>query len=215
MIRQSALEQRYDKLGTKVIDALQKHHFDAHYCETKEDALHLILELIPQNHIVSWGGSETLDEIGIKELIKENGYEVIDRDMAKSPEERTELMKKALLSDTFLMSCNAISEDGQLVNVDGNGNRVAAMIFGPKSVIVVAGMNKIAKNLEDAMQRARTIAAPANVQRFKDMKTPCYTTGSCTDCISADCICAYIVTTRISRPANKIKIVLIGENLGF
>lgn len=215
MIRQLPLEQRYDKLGTKMIESLKKRHFDAYYCKTKEDALQQILELIPQKHIVSWGGSETLKEMGVQELIKKKGYQVIDRDMAKSPEERTEIMRKALLCDTFLMSCNAISEDGQLFNIDGNGNRVAAMIFGPKSVIVVAGMNKIVKNIDDAEQRARTVAAPANIQHFQDMKTPCYTTGSCADCISPDCICAYMVTTRISRPANKIKVVLIGENLGL
>lgn len=215
MARQSPLEQRYDKLGMKVIESLKKRHFDAYYCKTKEDALQQILELIPQNHIVSWGGSQTLKEMCVQELIHNNGYQVIDRDTAKSPEERTELMRKSLLCDTFLMSCNAISEDGQLFNIDGTGNRVSAMIFGPKSVIIVAGMNKVVKTLNDAVQRARTIAAPANMQRFQDMKTPCYKTASCADCISPDCICAYMVTTRISRPAKKIKVILVGENLGL
>lgn len=215
MTRQAFLQKRYEKLSTKVVESLKKHHFDAYYFKTKDEALKKILELIPQNHVVSWGGSETLNEIGIKELIKEKGYEFIDRDAATNPEERTELMRKALLCDTFLTSSNAISEDGQLFNIDGNGNRVAAMIFGPKSVIVVAGMNKIVKNLDDAVQRARTIAAPQNIQRFQDMKTPCYITGGCGDCLSTDCICSYLVTTRISRPANKIKVVLIGDELGF
>ncbi|EHI99665.1 protein of unknown function DUF1121 [Clostridium sp. DL-VIII] len=215
MTRQSLLEKRYDKLSTKVVESLKRRHFDAYYFKTKDEALEQILELIPQGHVVSWGGSETLNEIGIKELVKENGYEVIDRDTAKSPEERTDLMRKALLCDTFLMSSNAISEDGQLFNIDGNGNRVAAMIFGPKSVIVVAGMNKIVKNLDDAVQRARTIAGPANIQHFQDAKTPCYATGSCGDCLSPDCICSYLVTTRASKPANKIKVILIGEELGF
>lgn len=215
MTRQSLLEKRYDKLSTKVVDSLKRRHFDAYYCKTKDEALEKILELIPQDNVVSWGGSETLNEIGVKELVKEKGYEVIDRDTAKNPEERTELMRKALLCDTFLMSSNAISEDGQLFNIDGNGNRVAAMIFGPKSVIVIAGMNKIVKNLDDAVQRARTIAGPANIQHFQDAKTPCYVTGSCGDCLSPDCICSYLVTTRASKPANKIKVVLIGEELGF
>lgn len=215
MTRESLLEKRYDKLSTKVVESLKKHYFDAYYCKSKDEALEQILELIPQDHIVSWGGSETLTELGIKDLVKEKGYEVIDRDTAKNPEERVELMRKALLCDTFLMSSNAISEDGQLFNIDGNGNRLAAMIFGPKSVIVVAGMNKIVKNLDGAVERARTIAAPANMQRFQDMKTPCYATGSCGDCLSTDCICSYLVTTRISRPANKIKVVLIGEDFGF
>ncbi len=215
MTRQSLLAKRYDKLSTKVLESLKKRHFDAYYCNTKDEALKQILDLIPQNHVVSWGGSETLNEIGVKELLKEKSYQVIDRDTAKSPEERTELMRKALLCDTFLMSSNAISEDGQLFNIDGNGNRVAAMIFGPKSVIVIAGMNKVVKTIDDAIQRARTIAAPANMQHFKDMKTPCYINGSCGDCLSLDCICSQLVTTRISRPANKIKVILIGEELGF
>ena len=215
MARQAFLQKRYDKLGAKVVESLKKHHFDAYYCKTKDEALQQILELIPENHVVSWGGSETLNDIGIKELVKEKGYEIIDRDSAANPEERTELMRKALLCDTFLTSSNAISEDGQLFNIDGNGNRVAAMIFGPKSVVVVAGMNKIVKNHADAVQRARTIAAPQNTLRFQDLKTPCYITGSCGDCLSTDCICAYLVTTRISRPANKIKVVLIGDELGF
>ena len=113
------------------------------------------------------------------------------------------------------MSSNAISEDGQLFNIDGNGNRVAAMIFGPKNVIVVAGMNKIVKNIDDAIQRTRTIASPAVVQRFQDVNTPCYINGSCIDCTSPESICAYMVTTRSSRPAKKIKVILVGENLGL
>lgn len=215
MTRQSPLEKRYDKLGPQLVKSLKKRHFDAYYCKNKEDALEQILELIPQNHVVSWGGSETLKEMGAQKLIKEKGYEVLDRDTAKSPEERIEIMRKALLCDTFLMSSNAISEDGQLFNIDGTGNRMAAMIFGPKSVIVVAGMNKVVKNHEDAVQRTRTIASPAVMQRFQDMKTPCYKLGSCEDCTSSDSICAYMVTTRISRPANKIKVILVGETLGL
>ena len=201
MIRQTPLEKRYDKLGPHIVTALKKRYFDAYYCKTRNEALQQILDLIPQNHVVSWGGSETL--------------KVIDRDLAKTPEERTEIMRQALLCDTFLMSSNAISEDGQLFNIDGNGNRVAAMIFGPKNVIVVAGMNKIVKNIDDAIQRTRTVASPAVVQRFQDVNTPCYINGSCIDCTSPESICAYMVTTRISRPAKKIKVILVGENLGL
>lgn len=215
MTRQSAIEQRNDKLGPKVVEALKNRHFEAYYCDTREAAIKQVLELIPEDHVVSWGGAETIDQLGIKALVKEKGNEVIDRDTAKSPEERNELMRKALLCDTFLMSANAISEDGQLVNMDGNGNRVAAMIYGPKSVIVVAGMNKVAKTLDDAIVRTRTIASPINTQRFSGLKTPCAVTGSCSDCTSPDCVCAYFVTTRVSRPAKKIKVVLVGEDLGF
>lgn len=215
MTRQTPLEKRYDKLGPHIVKALKKRYFDAYYCKTKNDALKQILDLIPQNHIVSWGGSETLKEMGVQTAVRDKGFKVIDRDLAKTPEERTEIMRQALLCDTFLMSSNAISEDGQLFNIDGNGNRLAAMIFGPKNVIVVAGMNKIVKNINDAVQRTRTIAAPAVVQRFQDVNTPCYINGSCIDCTSPESVCAYMVTTRISRPANKIKVILVGENLGL
>jgi L-lactate utilization protein LutB len=124
-------------------------------------------------------------------------------------------MRRALLCDTYLAGTNAISEDGQLVNIDGNGNRVAAMIYGPKQVIVAAGMNKVAKTLPDAVVRARNIAAPANVQRFPGLKTPCNETGSCADCLSPDTICSFLVTIRYCKPAGRIKVVLIGKDLGF
>ncbi|WP_434799353.1 lactate utilization protein [Terrisporobacter vanillatitrophus] len=215
MNRELPMQKKYDKLGPNVVKSLKERHFDAYYCTTSQEALEKLLELIPKEDVVSWGGSQTLSELNIQETLKDKGYEVIDRDLAKTPEERMDLMRKALLCDTFLMSSNAISEDGQLFNIDGNGNRVAAMCFGPKSVIVIAGMNKVVKSAEDAYTRARTIAAPANTQRFDGCKTPCYINGACSDCKSPDSICAYMVATRISRPANKIKVILVGENLGM
>jgi len=139
---------------------------------------------------------------------------VLDRDKASSPEERAEIMRRALACDTFLSGTNAISEDGQLVNIDGNGNRVAAMIYGPKQVIVVVGMNKVAKTYEDAVVRARTISAPLNAQRIPNLKTPCSENGSCANCQSADTICSFIVTTRFSK-AGRIKVILIGKDLGL
>ena len=125
------------------------------------------------------------------------------------------MLKKALTCGTFLMSSNAISADGQLVNIDGTGNRVAALCFGPEQVIVGAGMNKVAGDLEGAMRRAREVAAPVNAQRFAGLKTPCSVTGLCADCTGPDSICCQIVTTRICRPAGRIKVVLVGEELGF
>lgn len=215
MSRDLPMQKRYDKLGPNVVKSLKQRHFDAYYYTTPEETIEKILELIPKEDVVSWGGSQTLSELNIQETLREKGYEVIDRDLAKTPEERMDLMRKALLCDTYLTSSNAISEDGQLFNIDGNGNRVAAMCFGPKSVIVIAGMNKIVKSAEDAYTRARTIAAPANVQRFDGCKTPCYINGDCSDCKSPESICAYMVATRISRPANKIKVILVGEDLGM
>lgn len=211
--RSTPMEKYFDKLGAKVVENLKRRHFDAYYCQTADEAKALILSLIPEGDVVSWGGSETMSQLGILEQVKKT-HPVIDRASAASPEERVELMRKALLCDTFLMSSNAISEDGQLFNIDGNGNRVAALVYGPKSVIVAAGMNKIAKTADDAWSRARNIAAPVNAQRFQ-LDTPCSFTGSCADCLSTNSICASMLRTRVCRPTGRIKVVLVGETLGF
>ena len=155
-----------------------------------------------------------MEALGVIDRVKKGGWRVIDRSTAQSQEEKIEIMRRALLCDTYLTGANAISEDGEIVNVDGNGNRVAAMTFGPKSVIVACGMNKVVKTAEDAISRARNTAAPVNAQRF-DIRTPCKTTGSCADCKSTDSICSYIVRTRLCKPAGRIKVVLIGEAIGF
>ncbi len=207
-------KMQYDKAGPKVAEALNKRFFEAYYCSDRESGLQKVLELIPQNHVVSWGGTSTVDELGIKDALRQRGQAVIDRDTAKDAQERKEMLKKALTCGTFLMSSNAISSDGELVNIDGTGNRVAALCFGPDQVVVVAGMNKVAGDLDDAMGRARQVAAPINAQRFQ-LKTPCSVNGLCGNCKGADCICAQIVTTRVCKPAGRIKVVLIGEDLGF
>ena len=209
------VELRYDKLGPKVVKALQSRFFEAWYFSDSAEAVEKVFSLIPKTDTVSWGGSQTTADLNLTKLAAEKGYKVIDRDKAASPAERMEMMRQALLCDTFLTSTNALTEDGQMVNVDGNGNRVAAMTFGPKQVIVVAGMNKVVQTVMDAYTRARTIAAPANTQRFATLKTPCIETGACADCLSPDCICSYIVRTRICKPAGKIKVILIGKDLGF
>jgi hypothetical protein len=206
---------RNAKLGPKVVKALQNRFFDAWYFDEPPEAIDMALSLIPKEHVVSWGGSLTLAGLGIQERLATEGYRLLDRDKAPTPEERTEVMRQALLCDTFLSGTNAISEDGQLVNIDGNGNRVAAMIFGPRQVIVVAGMNKVVKTVDDAIVRARTIAAPLNAQRFPSLKTPCNETGSCANCASQNTICNYFVTTRLCKPAGRIKVILIGRDLGL
>ena len=208
-------EQRYSKLGPRIVEALKSRFFDAMFFDEPAEAVEKIISLIPKDHLVSWGGSMTLTALGIQERLAKEGFNLLDRDKAATPEERAEIMRRALICDTFLSGTNAISEDGQLVNIDGNGNRVAAMIYGPRQVIVVAGMNKVAKTLEDAVVRARTIAAPLNVQRFPNLKSPCNETGSCVDCLSGDTICSYFVTTRFCKPAGRIKVVLVGKDLGL
>lgn len=207
-------KMQYDKAGAKVAEALNKRHFEAYYCSDRAAALEKILELIPQDHVVSWGGAATVDELGVKEALRQRGQAVIDRDTAKDAQERQQMLKQALTCDTFLMGSNAISADGQLVNIDGTGNRVAALCFGPTQVVVVAGMNKVAGDLDGAMRRAREVSAPMNAQRFP-LKTPCVANGLCGDCKGPDSICAQIVTTRLCKPAGRIKVVLVGEDLGF
>lgn len=206
---------RQDKAAQQVVTALKKRHFQAYYCRTKEATLTQALELIPNHDLISWGGSTTLQEIGLLDHLRNGGFRLLDRDTAKTPEEKQQLTRQALLCDTYLTGTNALSEDGQLVNIDGNGNRVAAMTFGPTNVIVIVGMNKVVKTVEDALQRVRTIAAPINKQRFPILKTPCEQTGTCQDCLSPDSICAYMATTRICRPQGKIKVILVGETLGY
>ena len=207
-------KMQHDKAGAKVAEALNKRYFEAYYCSDRAAALEKILELIPQDHVVSWGGAATVDELGVKEALRQRGQAVIDRDTAKDAQERQQMLKQALTCDTFLMGSNAISADGQLVNIDGTGNRVAALCFGPTQVVVVAGMNKVAGDLDGAMRRAREVAAPMNAQRFP-LKTPCVANGLCGDCKGPDSICAQIVTTRLCKPAGRIKVVLVGEDLGF
>lgn len=208
-------QEAYDKLGPKVAKALESRHFDAWYFATAEEAKQKVLSLIEKGKSIGWGGSYTLSETGILDAIKTSGdYKLIDRDAAKDKAERKQIQKQALIADYFIMSANAISEDGVIVNLDGNGNRAAAMVFGPDNVIVVAGMNKVCKTVEDAIRRTRTIAAPINAQRF-DINTPCKQAGSCANCKSSDSICSSMVISRLSFPAGKIKVILIGQDLGF
>ena len=194
-----------DNQALKVVEAMNKRQFEAYYCKTSQEALEKALTLIPENHTVSWGGSVTLDQIGLIQAVKNKGYKVIDRATAKNPEERIELMRKALTAETFLMSSNAITEDGQLLNVDGNGNRVAALCFGPKQVIVVAGTNKIVPSWEDAYNRVLKVAAPLNAKRLSSAEKE----------VKVENIFCQVVTTRVSLPSKKIKVILVGEELGF
>lgn len=208
-------KMRYDKAGPAVAENLKKRYFDAYYCSTREEGIAKVLELIPAEDVVSWGGTLTVDELGIKQLLAERGQKVLDRDTAANMDERMAIMRAGLTCDTFLTGTNAITQDGELFNIDGNGNRVAAMTFGPKSVVIVAGMNKVVKDMDAAVSQVRNYTAPAVLQRFPNYKTPCNANGLCADCKSPDCACAYMVQTRVSRPAGKIKVVLIGEDLGL
>ena len=210
--------KRNEVLAKDVVDALIKRNFNAFYCEDIKSTNEKILELIPKEDVVPFGGSTTLDEIGIKNILYDKGYKIIDRDKAKSAREKQELTIKSLSCDTFLMSANAISKDGQIVNIDGLGNRVAALCFGPKKVIMVCSVNKIESDLDCAIKRARNYAAPINAKRIdsiNQMNTPCILKGSCFDCKSETSICSQILITRLSRPKGRINVILVNEELGF
>ena len=204
----------YDKRGAVLVKNLKSRHFDAWYCETKEDALKKALEIIPEGSSVGWGGVLSAHQIGLIEVLNQGNYIAYDRDKCATPEDRELCVRNGMFADFFLTSANGLSLDGEMVNIDGAGNRVSALIYGPKNVLVIAGMNKVEDTLEAAINRARTIAAPMNKQRF-DPNTPCAVTGSCADCKSEGCICNHIVITRHCRPVGRIKFIVVGEPLGF
>lgn len=204
----------YAKRGEILVRNLKNRHFDAYYCETKEQALEKALELIPENAVVGWGGALSCQQIGLMDAMRTGSYRAIDRDKCTTPEERDDAYKACFRADVYLTGANALSLDGQMVNIDGNGNRVGAICYGPNTILVVAGMNKVEDTLEAAITRARTVAAPLNKQRFPN-QTPCEVTGSCGDCKSEDCICNQILVTRHCRPAGRIKFILVGEDLGL
>lgn len=205
----------FQKRGELLVSNLKKRHFEAYYCEDRQAALDKALELIPDGVSVGWGGAMSAEQIGLMEALKKRDVTLLDRSKAPDAQARVRLMKQCLTADVFLTGANALSLDGQMVNIDGNGNRVGAIAYGPDSVIVIAGMNKVCDTLEQAVQRARTVAAPANSQRFPDHATPCMTTGSCHNCTSPQCICNQILITRNCRPAGRIQFVIVGEDLGL
>ncbi len=216
-------KKMYYKLNAEsLIKEFAKRRIEAYYCDNKDEAVKKVLELVPENSSISTGGSTTLSELNIGDYFEKGNYEVIDRNSAKSPDEKRELELKALGVDYYLMSTNAMTRDGVLINIDGKGNRVAALIYGPENVIIVTGMNKLEKDEEAAMSRARNYSAPINAlrvgQNFKEgLNTPCEKTGKCHNCTSELCICNQIVITRGSTMGapNRIKVILVGEELGF
>ncbi|MDO5545716.1 MAG: lactate utilization protein [Eubacteriales bacterium] len=208
------MKKYYEKRGQVLVKNLKSRHFDAYFCPDAASALSKALELIPEGASVGWGGALSAQQIGLIDAVKAGNYAAIDRDAAKTPEERTQALRQCLTANVFLCGANALSLDGQMVNIDGTGNRVAAIAYGPDMILVIAGMNKVCDTLDDAMTRARTVAAPMNKQRFP-FKTPCEVTGACGDCKCEESICNQILITRNCRPAGRIKFVLVGEELGF
>ena len=204
----------YEKRGKQLVKNLKSRNFDAYYCEKASDALQKALEIIQEGSSVGWGGTMSAVQIGLLEAIRKGNYHAIDRDATATPEDRKQAEKEAMFADYFILGANAMSLDGEMVSIDGHGNRVAPIVYGPKKVVVIVGMNKVRNTLEDAIVRARTVAAPMNMQRFMQ-NTPCAVTGVCADCKSPECICNQILITRNCRPAKRICYIVVGEELGF
>lgn len=207
-------KEAYKNRANGIIENLEKRNIEGYYCEDCKAAVSMALGFMEEGASVSWGGSETLKESGMMEALHSADFQLIDRKTANTEEEQREIYQKAAGADYFFMSTNAITLDGELVNIDGTGNRLACLIHGPKHVIILAGMNKVTANVEEAMSRIRNVASPANAVRL-GYKTPCQSTGTCSNCLSPDCMCCEVVITRKSRQDGRIKVILIGEELGY
>ena len=207
----SNIIKRNELLAQKVIKGLESRNMTGYYAANKEEALKKALELIPEGSSVTMGGGMSVHEIGLVKALKEGNYSFIDRD---EYEDKRAAMLLAYDADVFLASVNAMTEDGVLVNIDGNSNRVSAIAQGPRKVVFIVGMNKVCDDVEGAMKRARNVAAPINAQRF-GLSTPCAKTGSCFNCKSPDTICCQFLITRFSRHAGRIHVILVNDQLGF
>ena len=201
-------------MAQTIIRNLKRRHIEGFYCATAQEAVKKVSELIEDGSSVTWGGTMTVRDLGIPDYLRNRGtLQVLDRDLIKTAQEKQDMYLKAFSADVYLSSANAISEDGVIVNIDGNGNRVAAITWGPKKVIFVIGLNKVAQNVEAALARARSTASPTNAARF-DIKTPCQVDGVCHNCNSPESICNYVHFLRNS-PNGRHTVVLVGENLGY
>lgn len=204
-------EIRNESLAQSLIKKLSMRNMTGYYAATKAQALEIALSLIPEGAAVASGGTVSAAETGVLAAVKAGNYRFIDRDTAENPRQA---MLEAYDADVYLASCNAISADGVLVNIDGNSNRVSAIAYGPKKVIFLVGLNKVAPDVDSAVKRARNTAAPLNATRL-NRATPCTKTGLCADCLSPDTICCQFLLTRFSRHPDRIHVILVGENIGY
>lgn len=207
-------ENTYELTAKTIIANLAKRNMEGFYCADKAAAVACALSLMEEGALIAWGGSESVKECGLMDAVANGKYSLIDRSAAKTPQEQREIFARTAMSDYYLMSANAITVDGELVNIDGNGNRLASLIYGPRNVIIVAGMNKVAADVEAAYKRVKTDACPPNAVRL-NRKLPCAATGVCADCLADECFCNQIVVTRRSGHPGRIKVLLVGEPLGY
>jgi L-lactate utilization protein LutB len=205
------IEKRNELLAQKVIKGLSSRNMTGYYAKDREEAMRIALGLIPAGSSVTMGGSMSAQEIGLVDALKGGDYRFLDRAKFENPREA---MLAAYDADWFLSSANAMTEDGVLVNIDGNANRVSCIANGPKHVLFIVGMNKVCSDIDGAMKRARNVAAPINAQRF-GLNTPCSKTGACMNCKSPDTICCQFLITRFSRHKDRIHVILVNDTLGF
>lgn len=208
--KQTALSRQAEA----IIRNLEKRNMEGFYFQSAEECTQAILKEMPKGSVIGWGGSESVKESGLMEAIHNGDYELIDRSAAKTPEEARQIYAKTVLADYYLMSTNAITLDGELINIDGNGNRVACLIQGPAHVILVVGMNKVVTDIESGVARVRNMASPANAIRL-NRNLACAATGVCHNCLAPECFCNQIVITRRSMHEGRIKVYLVGEELGY
>ena len=203
--------KRNELLAQKVIKGLESRNMSGYYASDREEAKKIALSLIPEGSLVTMGGGQSVWDIGLPQALKEGNYNFLDRNLV---EDKRAAMLAAYDADVFLASANAITEDGVMVNIDGNANRVSALAYGPKKLVLIVGMNKVCPDVDAAMKRARNVAAPINAQRF-GLSTPCAKTGSCMNCKSPDTICCQFLVTRFSRHPGRVHVILVNDNLGF
>lgn len=209
----------------KTIEALKQNNFAAYYVDKKEQVCEVVKSLLSEGESVACGGSVSLQQAGITDLLQSGNYIFLDRSLAKSEQEKNEIMRQGLLCDTYFCSSNAVTVNGELYNVDGNSNRVASILYGPKSVVMVVGVNKIVDNIKQAEIRVKTVAAPQNTRRL-NINTYCAQSGECVSCSNKDSelpggcrgegrICCNYVISAKQRVKNRIKVILVGEELGY
>lgn len=207
-------EQAFKVRCENVIKNLEKRNMEGYYFENSKECVETILKMIPENSIIGWGGSMTLSETGLMDALQKGNFQLIDRTTAKTDEESRNIFAKTVLSDFYFMSTNAMTYDGELINIDGKGNRVACLIQGPSHVFLIVGRNKLTASIESAVERVRNVASPANAIRL-NKNIPCGLTGRCHDCLSPECFCNQVVITRRSGMKGRIKVFLINEDLGY
>ena len=204
-----------EKRIEKTIKSLENNNMNGYLVNSNEELIQKITELVKKDSLVACGGSQTLFETGIIDHLRSGRYNFLDRYLKNlTPKDLKDMHRKAFLSDAYFTSTNAITENGELYNVDGNGNRIAAMLYGPDKVIVICGINKIVKNIDEAIKRNELLSGPANAKRL-DTKTPCKITGCCMDCNSSDRICCEYSVIKRQRTKDRIHVIFLNESFGY